>query len=411
MTLKFLFVDMNAYFASVEQQLQPHLRGKPVGVIPMHADTTCCIAASYEAKKFGVKTGTKVRDAKAMCPQIELVQARVEAYVDFHHRIVEAVDAVIPVEQVFSIDEMSCKLMGTEKTPENTHQIGLKIKQSIASRVGLYVKCSVGAGPNRLIAKIATDLKKPDGLTIIQKHELPTKLLGLEVDDFPGIGTQMKKRLESYGVFTVEQLYAQPKHRFKDIWGGVVGERYWHLIRGEIIDEQPTHRRTVGQSHVLAPEYRTPEKAKGVMLRLIDKAAQRLRRLDYFANRLELSVSFIGGYHWRRVCKLSSKQDTQTMFLAATQAWNQKPPYGTPLKVSITLFDLTSISCHTQELFEEERSRNKLAHTIDQINLRFGSGCLYLAAMGESRKSAPQRIAFQQIPERIDLVSSHQSTG
>jgi DNA polymerase-4 len=92
-TLRSLLVDFNSYFASVEQQVEPRLRGKPLGVVPMFADTTVCIAASVEAKTFGVKTGTKVGDAKKMCPGIELVLARHELYIDFHHRAVAAVDS------------------------------------------------------------------------------------------------------------------------------------------------------------------------------------------------------------------------------------------------------------------------------------------------------------------------------
>ena len=98
--MNWLFVDLNSYFASVEQQDRPELRGKPVGVVPMMADTTCCIAASYEAKAFGVKTGTIVADARRMCPDIVLVEARHELYVDYHHRIVEAVESCLPVTAV-----------------------------------------------------------------------------------------------------------------------------------------------------------------------------------------------------------------------------------------------------------------------------------------------------------------------
>ena len=112
--LNWLFVDMNSYFASVEQDSRPELRGRPVAIVPMMADTTCCIAASYEAKAFGVKTGTIVADANRMCPEIVLVEARHEIYVDFHHRIVEAVESCLPVTAVLSIDEMACRLLGRE---------------------------------------------------------------------------------------------------------------------------------------------------------------------------------------------------------------------------------------------------------------------------------------------------------
>src|SRR5579864_8717538 len=110
-TVNWLFLDLNSYFASVEQQDRPELRGKPVGVVPMLADTTCCIAASYEAKAFGVRTGTIVADAKRLCPEIILIEGLHELYVDYHHRVVEAVESCLPVTAVCSIDEMACRLM------------------------------------------------------------------------------------------------------------------------------------------------------------------------------------------------------------------------------------------------------------------------------------------------------------
>ncbi len=106
--LNWLFVDMNSYFASVEQDTRPELRGRPVAIVPMMADTTCCLAASYEAKAFGVKTGISVADAKQLCPGLVLVEARHELYVQYHHRIIEAVESCLPVTAVLSVDEMAC---------------------------------------------------------------------------------------------------------------------------------------------------------------------------------------------------------------------------------------------------------------------------------------------------------------
>src|SRR5271168_1308237 len=112
MALRALFVDFNSYFSSVEQQEQPHLRGRPVAVVPVMTDSTCCIAASYEAKRFGIKTGTNVGEARKRCPGLVVVEARPSLYVEYHHRLIAVVDACVPVTQVRSIDEMSCTLRG-----------------------------------------------------------------------------------------------------------------------------------------------------------------------------------------------------------------------------------------------------------------------------------------------------------
>jgi DNA polymerase-4 len=124
-------LDHTLYFASVEQQERPELRGRPIGIVPLITENTCCIAASYEAKAYGVKTGVSVKEAKLLCPHIELVEARPKLYVEYHHRIVEAVNSCIPVTSVMSVDEMACKLMGRERALQNATTIAVDIKQSL----------------------------------------------------------------------------------------------------------------------------------------------------------------------------------------------------------------------------------------------------------------------------------------
>src|ERR1700756_1477315 len=174
--LNWLFVDLNSYFASVEQEVRPDLRGRPVGVVPMMADTTCCIAASYEAKAFGVRTGTIVADAKRMCPDIVLVEARHELYVDYHHRVVEAVESCLPVTAVLSIDEMACRLMGRERPLLAALELGPRVEWRRHERAGPLLRSSVGLATNRYLAKIASDMEKPDGLVALPLAVLPEAL-------------------------------------------------------------------------------------------------------------------------------------------------------------------------------------------------------------------------------------------
>ena len=194
-SLNWLFVDLNSYFASCEQEARPELRGRPVGVVPMMADTTCCIAASYEAKAFGVRTGTIVADAKRLCPDIVLVEARHELYTEFHHRIVEAVESCVPVTAVCSIDEMACRLIGRERPLLAAIDLGMRVKATIRERVGTMLRSSVGLATNRYLAKIASDMEKPDGLVALPLDLLPEALHQLTLRDLPGIGARTEKRL------------------------------------------------------------------------------------------------------------------------------------------------------------------------------------------------------------------------
>ncbi|MDQ3229463.1 MAG: DNA polymerase, partial [Pseudomonadota bacterium] len=128
MTLRCLFVDFNSYFASVEQYDEPRLRGRPIGVVPVMAATTCCIAASSEAKAFGVKTGTAVWEAYERCPDIMIVEARPARYVEMHHLLMQAIEDCIPHDKADSIDEVACWLMGRERQRDNAITIAGNIK-------------------------------------------------------------------------------------------------------------------------------------------------------------------------------------------------------------------------------------------------------------------------------------------
>ncbi len=206
--LNWLFLDLNSYFASVEQELRPELRGRPVAVVPLLADTTCCIAASYEAKEYGIRTGTQVGEAKRLCPNLILVEARHELYVDYHRRVVEAVECCIPVTSVMSIDEMACRLIGREQPLLAALELAREVKASIRRKAGATLCCSVGLAPNRYLAKVASDLEKPDGLVALTPDLLHDALSGLKTRDLPGVGARMEKRLAAQGIQTVGQLLA-----------------------------------------------------------------------------------------------------------------------------------------------------------------------------------------------------------
>ena len=291
--LRWLFLDLNSYFASIEQELRPELRGQPVAVVPVLADTTCCIAASYEAKARGVKTGSLVSEARRLCPEIQLVEARHQLYVSYHHAIVQAVESCLPVAVVMSIDEMACRLIGREQIVENAVQIAERMKHAIREQVGKTLRCSVGIAPNRFLAKVASDLQKPDGLVVIGAGDLPQILHGLKLQDLPGIGHRMHRRLSQHGIHTVQQLCALPMPEMRRIWSGIVGERFWHWLGGDDVAEPPTQRATVGHSHVLPPELRSDEGAYAVAQKLVQKAVARMRRMQYWAGGLTVSLTFI----------------------------------------------------------------------------------------------------------------------
>jgi len=341
--LKWLFLDLNSYFASVEQQENPALRGKPVAVVPMDSDYTCAIAASYEAKAYGVKTGTKIYDAKQMCPNLICVPARHDIYVQYHNRILEEFIKHAPINKVCSIDELSSRLPPSRRSVDAATAITRNIKEGIWSNIGSAINCSVGVAPNALLAKIAGNMQKPDGLTFLHANNLEEKLSTLKLTDITGIGINMERRLHRAGIMTMQDLWnTSPKHARK-IWGSVQGERMWYWLHGYDFDApEPQGKTMIGHSRVLDPNLRSPEKARLMARRLLTKATYRLRRNDYHASILSLGVRTTNdgtkyGRRWRSEIRLSNPaQDPFTFLEHLDTLWEQM------------LLDLNSHPCPTQ---------------------------------------------------------------
>jgi DNA polymerase IV len=399
--VRWMFVDFNAYFASVEQQEEPAIRGKPVVVVPVMVDSTCCIAASYEAKAFGIKTGTSVAEAKLLCPKLIIREARHQVYVRYHHALVEAVDTCVPVDTVLSIDEMRCRLIGRQRDVNEAVALAQQIKTTIRQRVGAFVRCSIGVAPNRYLAKVAGDMQKPDGLTVIRPMDLPQILFRLSLRDLPGIASRMEARLNAHGIHTMEQLLSMGSAHIHETWGSILGDRLWTWLHGEETEEPPTQRRTVGHSHILEPDMRSIAGAYRVAKQLTSKAAVRLRRMGYRATGMSVAVQFMRQNTWVAKGRLDEMQDTPAFLKKLDSFWEGVPP-GVPMWVGITFCPVIPNDLHTPSFFDNPR-QEQLSLVMDQINERFGRDTTYFAPLADSIDKAPTRISFTQIPDLHDV--------
>jgi DNA polymerase-4 len=406
-----LYIDFDSFFASAEQHLRPELRGRPVGVIPLDTPHTGLIAASREAKRLGVKRGLWVREARRLCPEIAIVPARHEQYVRLHKAIVAAIEGVLPVLAVRSIDEMVCALTGGEQ--ERAVAVAQAVKASIAETVGPALTCSAGLGPNELLAKIAAEMEKPDGLVILRPQDLPGRLLRLKLTDIPGIASRNAARLARAGVADVAGLWDMaPKHA-RAVWGSVEGERLWASLHGYAVEAPKTGRVMYGHGRVLPHDWRTPEKVHACARFLAVKAARRMRREGFAARALSLWFTDRRSAGWFGEDSFAPAFDDRTILSSLSRLAAAARASGAPAQsrsVHVVLHDLVPIGEVPRDLFErtEEHERRRrferLSLLADDLNTRYGRPLLHLGPLAEPPGGyAGAKIAFGRIPEEADF--------
>ncbi len=420
--IKWLFMDLNSYFASVEQQENPLLRGKPVIVTPMETDYTCAIAASYEAKAYGIKTGTMVKEAKKLCPNLNCIIAHHDLYVAYHHKIIEEVIKHTPINKICSIDELSSRLPPNKRNIGAAKDITKNIKHGINCNIGTSIKCSIGFAPNPLLAKIACEMQKPDGLTILPQEQIPAALYKLRLTNIPGIGKNMERRLNKSGICSIKQfLDLSPKHARK-IWGSVQGERLWYMLHGYEIETQETKTSVVGHSRVLDPNLRTPDKAKTILRKLAVKAANRLRKKDLNTNTIIISLRTNSGYKISTPLNIRATNNPFTLLKDIDILWNgimqhYKSIAGDNVnikKISVTFSDLIENNKVTNDLFLSSGQHNNrkeikdesLALALEHLQHKYKKDVVSLGLPPKTSSGyVGTKIAFARVPDKEEFWS------
>lgn len=415
--LRWLFLDLNSYFASVEQQLDPALRGRPILVAPVDSDTTVAIAASVQAKRFGIRTGTPVWEAKRLCRDLIVTPARHDRYVEFHQAIVAEIWKHVPVTKVCSIDEVACRLLDNENENDAAIALAHRIKAGILGNVGECLTSSIGIAPNRLLAKLASDMQKPDGLVILDAAALPERLYALHLRDIAGIGAKMERRLAQDGINDIRQLCERRPRDAGIAWGGTDGDRLWYLLHGVDLPEKPTRSRSIGHSHVLSPGQRGVAPVRLTARRLALKAASRLRRKAYRSRLLVLHARFEDDKStWRVSVKLPATQDSfvvlaalETAFPKLVAAGRSRPGDFQIRMVGVTLAELEPVAGEQDSLFAlldpddplaRETRGLALSRAMDRINERFGRNAVSLGPQNGARiDRVGTKIAFGRIPD------------
>ncbi|MBB4039156.1 DNA polymerase-4 [Microvirga flocculans] len=408
--LERLYVDFDSFFASAEQHLQPHLRGRPVGVIPVDSEHTGLIAVSREAKALGIKRGAFVRDARKACPGLVLVTARHEVYVELHRAIVETIETVLPVKAVCSIDEMVCALLPSEGA--RAIEIGRQVKEVIASRIGPTLTCSVGLGPNDLLAKIAAEMEKPDGLVALHPADLPGRLLSLELTDIPGIARGNAARLARAGIGDMAALWSLQPKELRRLWGSVEGERLWMGLHGYTVERPETRRRMFGHGRVLPADWRSLNGAYAAARVLLAKASARMRRAGFAARALALWLTDRNSAGWYGEERFQPTWDDPSLLASLSRLFlhAEREDMRRSRSVHVTLHDLVPMAEIEADLFgytpeaQLKRRMEYLSVLADRLNASHRRTLLHWGPQVSIPGGyAGAKIAFNRIPDAEDF--------
>jgi DNA polymerase-4 len=372
---KILHIDMNAFFASVEQRANPSLRGKAMAVIgSVHRGVI--LSPSYEARAFGVKTGMTYGEAMRACPGLLLVPADPSKYSHTCEELLGIWKDFTPLVELFSIDEAFLDVTGCERLVGDPVQIAIRIKERIWREKGLT--CSIGIGPNKLLAKLGSDMRKPDGLVLISPDDVANVLEDLNVKEICGIGPSLTQHLASLGIRTCGELGRTPLRKLTAQFG-IVGERLRDMGLG--IDDDPVaplarqhdeESKSIGHSMTLTEDCSDIEMLEQHVLQLSEKVGRRLRRGSYHGDTVCLTLRYADFQTFTRQRRLRHPVNHGLDIYSAVREILR----GTRLAQTIRLVGV-SVSGLTRNvvqmpLFNEERKRTFVAETMDDINDRYG---------------------------------------
>jgi DNA polymerase IV len=386
-----LLVDMNSFFASVEQQANPFYRGKPVGVCASLHKGSSLIAASKEAKRLGIKTGTPNWLARKICPEIILVEAEPQKYRQVNRMFNKILDDYSDRIEHYSIDE---SFMDLSESKVNPVVVGAEIKRRIREEVGDAITCSVGVAPNKFLAKLAADMQKPDGLSLLWREQLPEVYKSVKFGDLWGIARGWTKRLNRLGLSSPLDVLNYPLSNMIAAFGKP-GYYVWHRINGLEIDEiysEEDAPKSFGHSWVLNFRSTDRRRIEPVIMRLAEKAARRMRRDGYKSRGVYLSVRMADGSGYHQSHKLGYEVDTGgELYQAAKILWKDWRFHSPVAQVAVGFFSLVE---RNEQLPLFGQSSRALNDSLDKINDKYGEFTIRPALLAHTQDYAPDAIAF-----------------
>ncbi|OGU15560.1 MAG: DNA polymerase IV [Geobacteraceae bacterium GWC2_53_11] len=389
-----LHVDMNAFFASVEQQVNPELRGKPIAVVG-GGGRTVITTSSYEARAKGVKTGMAIWEGKRVCPELIIVAGDNRKYSYTSGKINEIFRDFTPEVEAFSIDESWLDVTHSLGIFGSAETIAYRIKARIKHSFG--ITCSVGIAPNKLLAKLASDMQKPDGLTIIAPEKVAQVLEHMPINVLCGIGRKMVRHLNMMSIYTCGELGRCDEARLTRKFG-IVGARLKRMGQG--VDESPVipfgeedEVKSVGHSRTLDQDIDDPAEIRRFLLQLSEMVGSRARKYNVSGKTIHLYVRYADFFSsWGKQTTLKSYiSRSDDIYQAALGILNT-----VELEQPVRLLGISLSNLQTQSeqlpLFIEERKKLEATKAMDAVNLRFGDMVVTYGSLLPGKENAGSHV-------------------
>jgi DNA polymerase IV len=399
-----MHVDLNSCFATIEQQANPLLRGKPIVVAAYNSPKGCIVAPSIEAKHYGIKTGMYVWEAKLLYPKVIVRTPDPPKYRAVHVQFRNIFKDYSPAVTPKSIDEAVIDFTDTYALHNRSLvDIGQEIKRRFRKEIGEWMTCSIGISTNRFLAKLAASLKKPDGLETIDHTNVESVYQHVSLLDLNGINTRYEARLNACGIFTPMEFYeASLETLKKQVFQSIVGY-YWYLrLRGYETDQVDFGRKSFGNTYALGKQTNEPRELAKLLLKLCEKTGRRLRKAGFTAQGVHVSCVYTDFSFWHTGRKVEQPlYTTREIYIKALRLLNQS---GYPKQVrnlAVSVYDLIPHQSEQLEMFSTRS--HAVAEPMDKINDKYGEFVITPALMMGMDETIIDRIAFGGVKELEEL--------
>lgn len=401
-----IHIDLNSCFATIEQQANPLLRGKPIAVAAYVSPNGCIVAPSVEAKRLGIKVGMRVKDGKQICRELVVLPPDPNKYRTVHLMLKNILSSYTDKVTPKSIDEFVLDLEGSPAFRKGLWTIGKELKQRIKTEVGEWLTVSVGIAPNRFLAKTAAGLHKPDGLDEINITNFAEIFMGLKLDDLCGIKRNNMTRLNYMNIYTVLDFYAASVTKLRGAFQSILAY-YWYLrLHGYEIDDVIFGRRSYGNSYALPKPFFNIQDLAPLLQKLVEKMGLRMRRAGYRARGVHVSVLYRDGTHWHHGSVQNAPIfDSRDIYKAALRILMHSP-YRKPVHtLAVSCFELLPNQPTQMTFLDDLAKKEKLVEALDHINERWGQFVITPAHMLGTQDNVPDRVAFGGIKELEEIIT------